>query len=78
MERQQEFIWRISPETLAEYRKMAPLISLAMDSAYSSLQGGGAEELSSVMQRYMDGQMRLDDMLREMDKLMRMIYLEAQ
>jgi hypothetical protein len=72
------FFWMISPEDIAEYRALAPLFALNIDSVMFDNDSGALTALYEDMQRYAQGQIRMDELLRELDKRARMIYLEGQ
>ncbi|MCL2810343.1 MAG: hypothetical protein FWD25_00425 [Clostridia bacterium] len=74
----ERYYWMIPAEALAEYRALAPYFVLSIDSVMLNYDAGSVEELFSDLQRYAQGQMRLDEMLRELDKKSRMIFLEGQ
>lgn len=70
--------WLISEQSIAEYRELAPTISVQGDSEIMNYTGAGMQVLGDVFQRYMDGQITLDNTIRELDQKLRMIYLEGK
>lgn len=71
--------WELSPGGIANYRKLAPYMQFAADSAFFKQTSGGAMEmLRELLSRYTEGQQSLDAFLRELDSKMRMIVLEGQ
>jgi len=74
----ERYYWMISAEALTEYRALAPYFVLSIDSVMLNYDAGSVEELFGDLQRYGQGQIRLDEMLRELDKKSRMIFLEGQ
>lgn len=78
LERNRRNGWMIDPESLAEYRALAPRIRLNSESLFFGYDDAAMEETWKVLQRYAEGQVKLDEMLREMDKKLQMIFLEGQ
>ena len=72
--------WLASPEGIAAYKRLAPYMTLG--SAVSFLYGGGdqasaTQELSNLLNRFIEGQMTAQQLVKELDKKIAMIYLEG-
>jgi hypothetical protein len=80
MERNEDYAWEVSPTAWEEYRKLAPSIRFYPESMFFNYSLGAAagEELYGPLTRYADGQMKMEDALREIDKKLRMIYMESR
>lgn len=70
--------WRISPETIEQYRNFAEHMTLSGNEMGMLSNETTQKEFMDVMTRYMQGQLNLDQMIREMDQKMQMIFLEQQ
>lgn len=66
--------WAISAEQIAAYREVGPRLFVDSESALTS----GGTEVSTLMQRYLDGQINGEKFLKELSRILRMIQLEAQ
>lgn len=69
--------WRISPESVAHYRELAPSIVIPLDSLFLSGESSGLAVLQDVFMRYLGGQIDLDTFIREADQKIKMVYLES-
>ena len=72
--------WLASPEGIAAYKRLAPYMTLG--SAVSFLYGGSdqasaTQELSNLLNRFIEGQMTAQQLVKELDKKIAMIYLEG-
>ncbi len=66
--------WNISPEAIAAYREIAPHLVAST----SELLSGSVTDLSSIFQRFMDGQMSAEQFAREFDRIIMMMEMENQ
>jgi len=78
LQESERWYWMISLEAIEEYRALAPYFVLSTDSVMLNYDAGSVVELFDDLQRYAQGQMRLDEFLRELDKKAKMIFLEGQ
>lgn len=65
--------WAFSAEDIAAYRTLAPHIEVAPASIFAV----DATEVSTLMQRYLDRQISLDQFVREFERIWRMMILEG-
>lgn len=73
--------WSISPEAIAIYRAAAQHLRIPDDSVYLADDAGGFSALSEIIAQFWDGGMttdRLDSFIIEMNRVARMVFLEAQ
>lgn len=69
--------WRVSPNAIEEYRKIAPSIRFFEDSIYVAPSGSKLEEqLKGVYGQYVSGKMDRSIFLKTLDQKMQMIYAE--
>lgn len=68
--------WNIAPDTLARYRELAPSIKLFTGT--SLFDGEGGQELYKIIERHQQGQLDLEQMIRELDQKAQMIFLETR
>lgn len=66
--------WAISDEDIAAYRAIADSFMISTGSFYSQ----SSTELSSLLQRYLDGQITVDQLIKDFSRITRMIELESQ
>ena len=72
----EEWRYAASPKAIANYREnVVPLLHV---SQMSSFMQGNTAELSKTMMKYLDGAIGQDQLLKEMDQMLRMMELEAQ
>ena len=76
LENLEERSWRISEESLANYRELATHMYLPIGSLFLGGDGAALAVLEDVFMRYADGQIDLDAFIREIDQKIKMIYLE--
>lgn len=69
--------WRISRESLDNYRNLADFMCLPLDSLFASGDSTALGVLQEVFMRYLDGQINLETFIREADQKIKMIYLEG-
>ena len=70
--------WYISEEGLQSYRALAPYVTLLPDSDLLSYESGTAmTQLQDILTRYRQGQIDADQMAREFDQKLQMIYMES-
>ncbi len=66
--------WAVSAESIAAYREIAPhLVASSFE-----LLGGNVTDLSSIFQRFMDGQMSAEQFAKEFDRIIMMMEMENQ
>lgn len=70
--------WHMSPESIAKYRAIAPTMSVFTDSQLMNGGGAGMAVIQEVFMRYFGGQVTLDNLIRELDQKLNMIYLEGK
>ena len=75
----EDYYWLASAETIAAYREIAPLCYTALPNilSYSSNEEGSFE-ISTLIDRYLQKQMTLDQFITQTDQKIRMIQLEMQ
>ncbi len=76
LSKQDEYQWRIPASAIETYRKLAPQIVIPAQSAYL-YDGIALPTLRWLRDRYLDGQMTLDEFLRELNAKTRMMILEG-
>lgn len=69
--------WQISAEDIATYRELAQYMRINIDSAMLNYGSTSFEEFYKELQRYAEGQIKLDELLRELDKKSKMIFYEG-
>ena len=69
--------WRISEESLANYRELAQYMYIPTDSLFLGGDTAALEVLQDVLSRYLSEQINLDTFIRELDQKVNMIYLEG-
>lgn len=72
--------WLISSGSIAAYRAYAPTIDFRLDNPYFSSGdgGGGTKQVRALCERYAQGQLARDGFLRELSRVLEMIYLEGR
>ena len=75
----ENYYWQASEESIAAYRKLTPLCYAASPNIlnYSSNEDGSSE-INSLISRYRQGQITLDQFITQADQKIRMIQLEMQ
>lgn len=66
--------WDVSAESIAEYRTYAPNL-VCTQSAWAS---GNTADLSTLLSRFMDGQINVDQFVKEFDRIIMMMEMENQ
>ena len=71
--------WAVSPDGVGYYREMAPYMTLGLNAAFMfNMENAAAnQELNNLLIRYMDGQLSADQLVKELDKKLEMMYLET-
>lgn len=72
--------WSISAESIENYRKLAGNMVMGSHSqllSYSD-ESGGLAQIQEILTRYLGGQINAEQMAKEMDKKLEMIYMENQ
>lgn len=72
--------WSISAESIANYRQLAGNMVMGNRSqllSYSD-ENGGLAQIQEILTRYLGGQIDAEQMAKEMDKKLQMIYMENQ
>lgn len=73
------YYWDIHPDTLLRYRELAPTMKIAAIPLWSAIQSEGmGKDLSALIERFQGGEMKPQEFLRELDKKLRMFYMENQ
>jgi hypothetical protein len=72
------FYWTISSDMIARYRELVPLCFAATPNLLNFTALDGKSEISSLMDRYRQGKMSLDQLIAEADNKIQMILLERQ
>ncbi len=74
----EEHYWLINAEDIALYRKYASGMSLNTETQMLDYSSTSFEEFWKELGRYAEGQIKLDELLRELDKKAKMIFYEGQ
>lgn len=71
--------WAVSPDGIRYYREFAPYMTLGLNAAFmfNMEDAAATQELNTLLVRYMDGQLSADQLVKELDKKLEMMYLEA-
>ena len=73
---QRENRWEYSADVIAEYRRLAPYLSIEHDSflwdLYDKL------NIEAILMKYFEGQVTLDQALSELDRKVSLLFLESQ
>ncbi len=72
------FLWSVSAETIARYRELAPLCFTATANLLNYKAQDGTSEINTLIERYRQKKMSLDQFITEADNKIRMILLERQ
>ncbi len=70
---EQEERWDITEEQIASYRERAQYMVVPTTNVFT----GTNNEASKLVQRYLDGQIGLEQFIREIDRIVQMIQMEA-
>lgn len=71
--------WQISAEDIRRYQEeIVPCMVVLRPTFLSGSEDGAAEELGTLIQRYMDGQIKLEQFIRDADNKLMMMQLEDQ
>lgn len=68
--------WQISAEAIAQYRAVAEHMNLLLHSSLTGTDSAATEELNKILYRYMKDESSMDEALTELDKKLRMMFLE--
>ncbi len=75
----EQLSWSVTAEAIAAYRQLAPHMSLMTGSVIMNVDNqAGLNEFNAVAERYINGEMPMDQALRELDKKAEMMYLEGR
>lgn len=79
LENLEQSYWAVSPDGVRYYREMAPYMTLGLNAAFMfNMENAAAnQELNNLLIRYMDGQLSADQLVKELDKKLEMMYLET-
>ena len=79
LENLEQSYWAVSPDGVSYYRELAPYMTLGLNAAFMfNMENAAAnEELNTLLIRYMDGQLNADQLVKELDKKLEMMYLET-
>ena len=73
-----DYYWSISAEAIARYRELTPMCYTATPNLLSYNSKDGSSDINTLIERYRQKQMSLDQFVKEADKKIRMILLERQ
>ena len=73
-----DFLWSVSAETIARYRELAPLCFTATANLLNYKAQDGSSEINTLIERYRQKKMSLDQFISEADSKIQMILLERQ
>ena len=68
--------WAVSPEALAAYKKFAPTLFFPASTAFSTEATDAGSNFMTLQKRFADGQMEVDQFIREIDRIAEMVELE--
>lgn len=74
----EDFYWIVSAKSIAAYREIAKNAFALKDNILNYQNQEGVSELRSLMDRYQNGQLPLQQFIQEMEKKIRMIQLERK
>jgi hypothetical protein len=75
----EDYYWTASAESIASYRELTPLCYTAAPNILSySDDSEGSSEIQTLIDRYLDGQLSMDQFITQADQKIRMIQLEMQ
>ncbi len=72
------YAWQVAAENIAQYREIAPQCYVAVPNVLDYRTKEGTSEVMTLVDRYRQKQMSLDQFIREADQKIRMILLERQ
>ena len=72
------YAWQVAAENIAQYREVAPQCYVAVPNVLDYRTKEGTSEVMTLVDRYRQKQMSLDQFIAEADKKIRMILLERQ
>ncbi len=72
------YYWQVAEENITQYREVAPLCYVAMPNVLDYRAKDGTSEIMTLVDRYRQKQMSLDQFIQEVDQKIRMITLERQ
>ncbi len=75
--RSEEGRWSFSPEALAAYKEFAPSLFFPASTAFSTGATDAGSSFRTLQERFADGQMDVDQFVREIDRIAEMVELEA-
>lgn len=73
-----DFLWSVSAETIVRYRELAPLCFTATANLLNYQAQDGSSEINTLIERYRQKKMSLDQFITEVDSKIQMILLERQ
>ena len=73
-----DYYWSVSKEAIAKYREITPLCYAATPNLLNYRTKDGSSEIGTLIERYRQTQMSLDQFVTEVDKKTRMILLESK
>lgn len=74
----ERYYWQLSAEQIANYREIAPTIVINTHSIMLNYSSVSFAEFWKELQQYSEGQMKLDELLRSLDKKAQMVFYEGQ
>ncbi len=78
LKNKEQYYWNIDPESIAKYREIAQYCYTAAANPLSYRTKDGTSEINTLIERYRDKQISMDQFISEADKKLRMIRLERQ
>lgn len=81
LEQAKDRLWRVKQETIDGYRAVVKDRLRLSEDSYSALFGSSEnanKQITSLIERYTDGQMGVEQLVRELDQKMQMIFYEQQ
>jgi hypothetical protein len=72
------YYWQVAAESIAQYRQIAPQCYAAVPNLLDYRTKEGTSEIMTLIDRYRQKQMSLDQFISEADQKLRMILLERE
>ena len=73
-----QYAWSVSAESIARYRELAQYAFATGENILNYNSKEGASEIQTLLQRYTDGQLPLEQFIREINNKVRRIQMERQ
>lgn len=78
LDHKDQYYWQVAAESIAQYRSVAPQCYVAVPNVLDYRTKEGTSEIETLIGRYRQKQMSLDQFISEADKKIKMILLERQ